>query len=332
MCDYVMCFRVLCVLWAQGQVGQVLLVQWVPTTPTHIILDRLGPLGHHSQYLQLMCNCLFSLICKCHRHLKQLRWGISIINHLFSSQWRSSRSSPIQSSGLEQHLPAVAAPGTSWPEWVTFDFTFSPGFQESVFISAHQHVNVHARLYVYCTSPSLCWWSMAFFSNSGKISRSTDGNVVMRWLCLMQLWLTLSLFPPWSPSPVSRPVAGAHPHPMRTSPPPPCIFSRQGSSQWRQCSLGSLLRSVLPAAIRGCASPVPCKSSWRCPNIRGPDPDCPDTRKPARLHQSLGGVLQEDGWDSQTILSVTNAEIVCWFKESVEKICQPLYLFSNVLQ
>lgn len=43
-----------------------------------------------------------------------------MINHFFSPQRRSSRSSPVHPSGLEQHLPAVAASGTPWPQWVTF--------------------------------------------------------------------------------------------------------------------------------------------------------------------------------------------------------------------
>lgn len=162
------------------------------------------------------------------------------------------------------------------------------------------------------------------FSNSGKISRRTGENIVMRWLCLKQLRLTLSLFPPWSPSPVSRPVAGAHPHPMRTSPPPPCIFSRQGSSQWPQCSLGSLLLSVLPAAVRGCVSPIPCKPIWRCPIIRWPEPACTDTRKPARLHKGMGGVLQEDGWGCQQRFPV-NVKMIYWFKEAIKKKSQ-LYI------
>lgn len=93
---------------------------------------------------------------------------------------------------------------------------------------------------------------------------------------------------------------------MRTSPPPPCIFSRQGSSQWPQCSVGGLLCSVLPAAVGGCASPVPHKPSWRCPNFRRPDPAGTDTGGPARLHQGLGGVLQEDGWDCQKKLSLAH--------------------------
>ena len=51
------------------------------------------------------------------------------------------------------------------------------------------------------------------FSKSRKVNRSTDGNVLMRCLDVEQQ-LTVSLFPPWSPSPVSRPVAGPHPlHP-----------------------------------------------------------------------------------------------------------------------
>ena len=49
MCDYVMTSRVLYVLWAQGLADQVLLVQWVPTTPTLTILDHLGPLDRHSE-------------------------------------------------------------------------------------------------------------------------------------------------------------------------------------------------------------------------------------------------------------------------------------------
>lgn len=49
MCDCVMCSRVLCVLWGRGQVDQVLLVQWVPTTPTHTPPGHLGRPDRHSE-------------------------------------------------------------------------------------------------------------------------------------------------------------------------------------------------------------------------------------------------------------------------------------------
>lgn len=49
VCDYVLCSRVLCALWVQGQLGLVLLVQWVPTTPTHTTLDHQERLDHHSK-------------------------------------------------------------------------------------------------------------------------------------------------------------------------------------------------------------------------------------------------------------------------------------------
>ena len=55
MCSYFL--RVLCVLWAQGQVDEVdqdLLVQWVPTTPTHTTLATLGLLDHPSELLHLL--------------------------------------------------------------------------------------------------------------------------------------------------------------------------------------------------------------------------------------------------------------------------------------
>ncbi|CAB1459090.1 unnamed protein product [Pleuronectes platessa] len=50
--------KVLCVLWAQGQVDQVLLVNWVPTTPTPTTLDRLGPLDHHMVVLQVLTSTI----------------------------------------------------------------------------------------------------------------------------------------------------------------------------------------------------------------------------------------------------------------------------------
>lgn len=61
MCNYVMCFRVLSVPWARGQVDQVLLVQWVLTTPIHTTPDHLGRLDHHSEY---NCPCSFTVAFK----------------------------------------------------------------------------------------------------------------------------------------------------------------------------------------------------------------------------------------------------------------------------
>lgn len=53
MWHHVMCFRVHCVLWARGQLGQVLLGPWFLTAQTPTTPDRLGLLDLHSEWLQL---------------------------------------------------------------------------------------------------------------------------------------------------------------------------------------------------------------------------------------------------------------------------------------
>lgn len=129
------------------------------------------------------------------------------VTHICPPQWWSSRPPPVY-SGLEQHLPAVAAPSTPWAQWVSLDFTASPGFQGLLFArfsTLPLFLKTLSRSVSGCrfySKPPISeeWFVFLFvclFCKSEKISSS---EMEMLWwvahLYPQQLWLTLSLFPP----------------------------------------------------------------------------------------------------------------------------------------
>lgn len=80
-----------------------------------------------------------------------------IRTRFFFPQWWSSRSSPVQLAGLEQHLPAVAAPTTTWPQWVTAGFTTSADFK-CLLLSPRTYFSLYLFFFLIWEGQREFWW------------------------------------------------------------------------------------------------------------------------------------------------------------------------------